>query len=188
MSVLHFAIALLVAQTVDLTQLPTTQADWKIVESRSGGNIGSSVPQERVSFRLETSKAPGRDELLFFSVIVKNTTRSRIMIPVSRNSKQLQSVTRDVTYRSLLIQLESQSGKVLPVELFGSHRKRRTLRQLAPGESLELKLSAPVEGVGENGIAVTQARISCFDVTLTRKNKGYVRSSNFIRQLSGIAE
>src|ERR1051325_6757267 len=92
-------------RVVDLTRTTANPADWKIMESRVGGSIGTwPVPPSYVPVTVHLTNCVMKDAELYFSVEIENDRKLEVQVPISMNSK-LFDHRGVIQFRELFIRL-----------------------------------------------------------------------------------
>lgn len=183
---LLLAVNLLGSQgkVVDLTRAVPEPAEWKIVENRSAGNIGTGPQppeQKKVTVRLVHAHTSGED--LYFSIEIYNDRQLELEVPISLSSSLLENSGSPIRFRELFVSLGDQpdedpisfkySLSVKPISLFGSRSVPGTLELLSPGERITIHLKAELQSDVTADLGKLRVRISGYDVQLTPVTGGY---------------
>lgn len=180
---------------IDLTDSPVYTQNWTVVASQSGGPIGTwpKPPAETpVSIKLLSYAQKG--EVLYFSIELDNKRSVDLSIPVSTNPR-LFAGSNTIKFQELMIDLGSKLSdahriifepNIEQVNLYGSTAVQGTTRNLAPSESLVLRLKTTVKGEYRDG-STLRAQITGADIFLSREGQGYSEKRSWLPALSAVS-
>lgn len=181
------------AQTsvVDLTGALANRPHWKIVDSRSGGPIAAwPKPASQIPVAVRMTGCVVRDAALYFTVEIDNDREFDVEVPISMDAALFDG--RDaITFRELQINLgtDEDDGRGFrtepaldPVELLGNRSIPGTIRTLAPGDRLMLRLRTGVR-LGHRELGNLRAQAAGSDVKLSPHGAGYDQNRVWIPAL-----
>lgn len=181
--------------SIDLTSVIVKPATWRIVSSESGGAIGvwphpaSQVP---VTLHLDSCTLKGED--LYVDIVIVNNRELEVQIPISLDSEPFDR-KETVAFRELVLSLGTLVGDegafradlgVQPVTLFGSSALPGTLRVIAPGGQLIVRLKTHVRPDHRDPDKL-HAQIAGFEVSLSPDGEGYKEARTWIPTLFAIS-
>ena len=187
-------------RVVDLTNAAPNPGQWRIVESRSGGPIGTlarPVPPPYVPVTVHLTNCAVGNAGFYFSVEVENNRDLEVQVPVSMNSK-LFDQRGTIAFRELLIQLGTATNAQDPstfkrdpnlpsIVLFGDQSVPGTMAVLAPGERLVLRLKSEVQSKHQE-LTSLRVHIGGSDATLSPSGDGYRKNEMWIPALFAMSE
>lgn len=182
-------------EVIDLTRAVAKQAEWNILETRSGGPIGTwPKPHAHEEVALRLFDVFRCDDDLCFSLEIKNDRKVQLEIPVSLSSKILEKEEGTVQFRELIVWLGIPAGReqlsfkplpaIEPVELFGSNSVAGSLQILLPGKRLIFHLRARLKSPLTEEVETLHARLGGSDVVLTPVADGYKRVGTLVPALT----
>jgi hypothetical protein len=187
------------SQVRDLTQATAETAQWRIVETRSGGPVGTwPKPPAHEPVRLHLFDLSRRGNILYFSLEVMNDREEELEVPVSLSSKQHDRPGSIIHLRELLVSLGTSEGdtpgsfsiahSIAPVSLYGSSSVPETIHRLLPGEKLTLRLKTEIGVAPTLELRSLRARITAWDIQLAPQPEGYKETRTSIPALLTISE
>lgn len=179
------------SSVIDLTSAPSERAQWRIVSSLSEGPIGawpSSASMAPVTIRLGDCTINGAN--LYFSVEIDNNREFEVGVPINPDWKVFER-PESISFREMLISLGTAAtdgvtfktySTLEPFSLFGSRAVPGTMRILAPGEHLSLKLKLNLRSEHLD-LSKLRVQVAGSDVTLSAIDDGYAERRSWIPAL-----
>jgi len=147
---------------------------------RSGGNLDASPQESSLKMEILSAKAANdtSQPTMIFQVRLQNAGPENFTIPIDPNLADFEPEQAKDSYSytsaHVFVLLEETKGILQGVSLYGSREITGSLKELHPGESIEIRARTPLKPVNPNTISQVSSQSSV--------RAGLVMQQNLVRQ------
>jgi hypothetical protein len=143
----------------------------------SGGDVGTSRQQSPLTIEILSAEVANdtHGATLVFRVRLHNTGKAMIKVPIDPNLADFEPKTADTaySYRSLdiFLVIKDTNGVLQGASLYGSERIVGSLKDVPPGEMVEIRARTPLNSGNQNAVTKISSQLSVAAGLLLQRNE-----------------